>query len=148
MHQKRNSSHLTAHDLKSHSIFKERKVNSVYAINAFMPSVLWHCWLGGRKGIQLTKKTERWGAGMVICLEQGADLHMAQLMPLPLTVATTNKRMKVTRDRLLLSPVNGVNWRTSSCLYTCKVGIYGTIDGQWSLTGLTPCSSLLAHDIN
>jgi len=63
--------------------------------------------LGGRKGIQLTKKTERWGAGMVICLEQGADLHMAQLMPL--TVATTNKRMKVTRDRLLLSPVNGVN---------------------------------------
>ena len=24
---------------------------------------------------------------MVICMEQGADLHMAQLMPLPLTVA-------------------------------------------------------------
>ena len=28
-------------------------------------------------------KTEWWGAGMVICLGQGADLHMAQLMPLP-----------------------------------------------------------------
>ena len=28
-----------------------------------------------------------WGAGMVICLERGADLHMAQLMPLPLTVS-------------------------------------------------------------
>jgi len=27
-----------------------------------------------------------WGAGMVICLQRGADLHMAQLMPLPLTV--------------------------------------------------------------
>jgi len=26
-----------------------------------------------------------WGAGMVICLERGADLYMAQLMPLPLT---------------------------------------------------------------
>ena len=24
---------------------------------------------------------------MVVCLEQGADLHMAQLMPLPLTVS-------------------------------------------------------------
>jgi len=24
---------------------------------------------------------------VVICLEQGADLHMAQLMPLPLTVS-------------------------------------------------------------
>ena len=30
---------------------------------------------------------ERCGAGMVICLERGADLHMAQLMPLPLTVS-------------------------------------------------------------
>jgi len=27
-----------------------------------------------------------WGAGVVICLEQGADLHTAQLMPLPLTL--------------------------------------------------------------
>jgi len=33
------------------------------------------------------KKTEWWGAGVVICLERGADLHMAQLMPLPLTVS-------------------------------------------------------------
>jgi len=31
--------------------------------------------------------TERWGAGVVICLEEGADLHIAQLMPLPLTVS-------------------------------------------------------------
>ena len=36
-------------------------------------------------------KTEWWGAGMVICLEQGADLHMAQLMPLPLTVSCSSK---------------------------------------------------------
>ena len=28
---------------------------------------------------------------MVICLEQGADLHMAQLMPLPLTVCGFSK---------------------------------------------------------
>jgi len=27
---------------------------------------------------------------MVICLELGADLHMAQLMPLPLTVSCFN----------------------------------------------------------
>jgi len=37
------------------------------------------------------KKTEWWDAGVVICLEQGADLHMAQLMPLPLTVSCCNK---------------------------------------------------------
>ena len=28
---------------------------------------------------------------MVICLEQGADLHMVQLMPLPLTVSCFSK---------------------------------------------------------
>ena len=28
---------------------------------------------------------------MVICLERGADLHMAQLMPLPLTVCCFSK---------------------------------------------------------
>jgi len=28
---------------------------------------------------------------MVICLEQGSDLHMAQLMPLPLTVSCCSK---------------------------------------------------------
>jgi len=28
---------------------------------------------------------------MVICLEQGADLHMAQLMPMPLTVSCFSK---------------------------------------------------------
>jgi len=37
------------------------------------------------------KKTEWWGAGMVICLERGADLHMAQLMPLLLTVSCLSK---------------------------------------------------------
>ena len=32
-----------------------------------------------------------WGAGVVICLERGADLNMAQLMPLPLTVSCFSK---------------------------------------------------------
>ena len=54
------------------------------------PSVLWRCWLGGRKGIRPVK-TEWWGAGVVICLERGADLHMAQLTPLPLTVSCFSK---------------------------------------------------------
>jgi len=54
------------------------------------PSVLWRCWLGGRKGIRPVK-TEWWGAGVVICLERGADLHMTQLMPLPLIVSFFSK---------------------------------------------------------
>jgi len=46
--------------------------------------------VGGRKGIRPVK-TEWWDAGVVIRLERGADLHMAQLMPLPLTVSCFRK---------------------------------------------------------
>jgi len=46
--------------------------------------------LGSRKGTRLVK-TEWWGAGVVICLERSADLHMAKLMPLPLTVSCFSK---------------------------------------------------------
>jgi len=59
--------------------------------NWIQPSVLWRCWLGGRKSIRPVKNREWWGAGVVICLEWGADLHMAQLMPLPLVVCCFSK---------------------------------------------------------
>ena len=42
--------------------------------------------VGWQEGHLACKKT-----GMVICLERGADLHMAQLMPLPLTVSCFSK---------------------------------------------------------
>jgi len=77
------------------------------------PSVLRHCWLGGRKSIR-PEKTEWWGVGMVICLEQGADLHMAQLMPLPLTISCFSKIQMVlpfwyqlTQIVLDKAPLNG-----------------------------------------
>jgi len=54
------------------------------------PPVLWRCWLSSRKGIRPVK-TERWSADVVICLERGADLHVAQVMPLPLTVSCFSK---------------------------------------------------------
>jgi len=43
------------------------------------------------RDIGILEKTEWWGAGVVICLERGADLHMAQLMPLPLTISCSSK---------------------------------------------------------
>ena len=46
--------------------------------------------VGGRNGIRPVK-TEQWDAGVVICLEQSADLHMAQLVPLPLTGSCFSK---------------------------------------------------------
>ena len=44
-----------------------------------------------QEGHPACKKTKRWGAGVVTCLERGADLHAAQLMPLPLTVSCFSK---------------------------------------------------------
>jgi len=58
---------------------------SPFAFSALMLLVGW------QEGHPACKKTEWWGAGMVICLELGADLHMVQLMPLPLTVSCFNK---------------------------------------------------------
>jgi len=43
-----------------------RPTNSVKALMPFLT----------QEGHQACKKTEWWGAGVVICLEQGADLHM------------------------------------------------------------------------
>ena len=55
-------------------------------ILAFSVLTLLIGWQEGQKHL-----FEWWGAGMVICLEQGADLHMAQLMPLPLTAFCFSK---------------------------------------------------------
>ena len=56
----------------------------VYAFTAFTLS------LGGRKGIQPVQKLSG-GVLAWFCLERGADLHTAQLMPLPLTVSYFSK---------------------------------------------------------
>jgi len=52
------------------------------------PAVLWRC-LGGRKGIWPVKN---WVVGCWRgCLGWGADLHIAQQMPLPLTISCSSK---------------------------------------------------------
>jgi len=75
--------------------------------------------VGRQKEHPACKKTKWWGAGMVICLEQGADLHMAQLMPLTLTASCFSKIQMVlpfwywlTRVVMDKGPLNG-------CMYVC-----------------------------
>ena len=63
------------HSITSVSVFVHR------AFSALMLLVGWP------EGHLACKKTEWWGAGVVICLVRNADLHMSQLMPLPLTVS-------------------------------------------------------------
>ena len=81
-----------------------------------MPSVLWRCWLGDRKGIRPVK-TEWCGAGLVICLERGADLHMAQLMPL--TVSCFSKIQIGFTFLVPAHPGSPGKGLLSGCLYVC-----------------------------
>jgi len=86
------------------------KIKVLHIMHMLLPSVLlhsvlWCYWLGDRKGIQPVK-TEWWDAGMVMCLSQGADLHMAQLMPLPLTISCSSKSRLVLPSWFYLSGAN------------------------------------------
>jgi len=100
-------------------------VNTLTTTN--MPSVLWHCWLGGRKGIWPVK-TEWWGVGTVICLERGADLHMAQLMPLPLIVSCFSK---IQIGFAFLVPANpgspGHRAVKRVCVCVCEYPVYSLV---------------------
>ena len=53
-----------------------------------MPSVVLRCWLGGGHTACQNRVVRCWHGYL---LERGADLHMAQLMPLPLTVSCFSK---------------------------------------------------------
>jgi len=59
--------------------------------------------VGRQEGHPACKKTEWWDAGVVMYLGQGADLHMAQLMPLLLTVSCSHKSRLVLPSWFYLS---------------------------------------------
>jgi len=80
---------LKALKVKYFLLIQRLKYDSMYVqISVFSTLTLL---VGWREGHAACKETKWWGAGMVICLERGADLHMAQLMPLPLTVPCFSK---------------------------------------------------------
>jgi len=110
-------------------------------LSLFVPSVLWRCWLGGRKGIQPAKKTEWWVAGMVICLEWRADVHMAQLMPLPLTVCCFSK-IQIGFTFLVLAHLGSPGKRAVKqlCVYDCKLNLLSV----YILTARCYASAVLA----
>ena len=74
-------------------------------------SVLWCCWLGGRKGIRPVKN---WAVGCWRGYMSGARCRLIQLMPLPLTVSCFSKIQiglpfwyRPTRAVLDKGPLNG-----------------------------------------
>ena len=129
--------------------------------------MLWCRWLGGRKGIRPVK-TEWWGTGMVICMERDADLHTAQLMPLPLTVSCMGNRVvpdkrplngcvcvSVVKFLVVLLLIVMLVFVSSVSLFYCSVHqmyaagcivLWACVHAGW-MTGLSPSSSffLLLH---
>jgi len=55
---------------------------------------------------------------MVICLERDADLHMAQLMPLPLTVSCFSK-IEIGFTFLVLADPGSPGKRAVKCVCVC-----------------------------
>ena len=102
----------------------------------FMPSVLWRCWLGGRMGIR-SAKTEWWGAGVVICLERGANLHIRPSWCYchSLSLASVKSRLvlpfwyRLTRVVLEKGPLNGC---VCVCvIYDCRRVLGRAIRNTW-----------------
>jgi len=76
--------------------------------------------VGWPEGHLACKKTEWWGAGVVICLERGAGLHMAQLMPLPLTVSCFSK-IQIGSTFLVAAHLGGPGQRAVKRVCVCVV---------------------------
>ena len=70
---------------------------------------------------------------MVICLERGADLHMAQLMPLPLSVSCFSK-IQIGFTFLVPARKRAVK-RVCVCVCTVPRVWCGEDDSWWAMAG-------------
>ena len=72
-------------------------------------------WAAGRASD--LKKTEWWDAGVVMC--QGADFHMAQLMPLLLTISCSGKSRLVLPSWFYLSDASSPKIQEGRKMFVC-----------------------------
>jgi len=90
-------------------------------INRHLPSVLWRCWFGGRKGIQSVKKLS---GGVLAWLSVWSEVQtciMALLMPLPLTVSCFSK---IQIGFTFLVPAHLCNPRKRAAKRVCVINRY------------------------
>jgi len=84
-------------------------------LTLYLPSVVFDfsaltLLVGRQEGHLACRKVEWYGAAMVICLERGVDFHMAQLVPLPLTVSCFSK-IQIGFSFLVLAPLGSLGQR-------------------------------------
>ena len=63
---------------------------------------------------------------MVVCLEQGADLHMAQLMPLPLTVTCFSK-IQIVFTFLVVAHLGSPEKRAVKRVCVCSITYFSKV---------------------
>jgi len=73
---------------------------------------------------------------VAICLEQGADLHMAQLMPLPLTVSCFSK-IEIGFTFLVPAHLGSPGKRTVKRLCVCVLYCSLTLNCDLWITGFS-----------
>jgi len=107
------------------------------------------------------KTTEWWDAGVVVCRGQGADLHMAQLMPLPLAVSCSGKSRLVLPFWCRLTQVVPNKGPLNGCMYVIQnetvLELAGRSRSMWVLgriksaaigRGLDKTASLFQRTVN
>jgi len=107
-----------------------------------LPSVLWCCWLGGRKGIWPVKNWVVWCWRRYVIWHE-VHLHMAQQMPLPLTISCSSKSRLVLPSWFLpfwylLTRAVRDKFQKSSKMIVCRVREPLTLSG--------PCNSFNCSD--
>jgi len=88
-------------------------LGSMFTVNNIKSQSALTLLFGRQEGNPASKKTEWWGVGMVICLERGVDLHIAQPMPLPLTIFCSSKSRLVLPEWFCFSGAGlpGLSWK-------------------------------------
>ena len=83
--------------------------------------------VGWQEGHLACKKT----VGVVTCLEQGANLHMAQLMPLPLTVSCFSKIQTGFTFLVPAHPGSPRKWPLNGCLRVLCYSEESMVEHRW-----------------
>ena len=78
---------------------------------------------------------------MVICLERDADLHMAQLMPLPLTVSCFRK-IQIGFTFLVPAHLGSPGKRAVKRVCVCVLGTYGRVRVRYMELNDSDCVAL------
>ena len=101
-----------------------------------------------QEGHPACKKLSGVGAGVVICLERGADLHMAQLMPLPLTVSCFSK-IQIGFTFLVPAHLGSTGKRAglNGCVCVCVSGNQYQAAGLEKIKAPAPKSILISYSL-